>query len=139
MARKYDMSKRMDKAYANYQKRYRQKAKTLSNKGYSMADTMLTKREYEMVRKAYVESGVTININQTMVSDQAYEYNQKTARRFKRVAQKYDLDWKDLSITELRKGGVNVSEINELLKEEYPDWTGYQRAEYISHEVFGSD
>ena len=133
------MSTRMDKAYANYQKRYKEKSKTLAKKGYSMADTMLTKREYNMVRKAYVDSGRTININQTIVSDQAYEYNQQTARRFKRVAQKYDLDWKDLSITELRKGGVNVSEINNLLKEEYPDWTSYQRAEYISQEVFGSD
>lgn len=139
MARKYDMSKRLDKAYANYQKRYRQKEKTLSNKGYNMVSRMLTKREYMYNRQAYIDEGVTININQTMVSDQAYEYNQKTARRFKRVAQKYDLDWKDLSITELRKGGVNVSEINDILKEEYPDWTGYQRAEYISHEVFGSD
>ena len=139
MARKYNMSKRLDKAYANYQKRYRQKEKTLSNKGYSMVSRMLTKREYMYNRQAYIDEGVTININQTMVSDQAYEYNQKTARRFKRVAQKYDLDWKDLSITELRKGGVNVSEINDILKEEYPDWTGYQRAEYISHEVFGSD
>ena len=139
MARKYDMSKRLDKAYANYQKRYRDKSKTLAKKGYGMVSRMLTKREYMYNRQAYIDEGVTININQTIVSDQAYEYNQKTARRFKRVAQKYDLDWKDLSITELRKGGVNVSEINELLKEEYPDWTGYQRAEYISHEVFGSD
>ena len=132
-------SKRLDNAYANYKKRYREAKKMLKKKGYEMADTMLTKREYKMVRQAYIDEGQTININQTIVADQKYEYSQKTARRFKATAEKYNLDWKDKSITELRKGGVDVSEINDLLKEEYPDWTGKQRQEYISYEVFGSE
>lgn len=132
-------SKRIDNAYANYKKRYREAKKMLKKKGYDMADTMLTKREYKMVRQAYIDEGQTININQTIVADQKYEYSQKTARRFKATAEKYNLDWKNKSITELRKGGVDVSEINDLLKEEYPDWTGKQRQEYISYEVFGSE
>lgn len=139
MARKYVMSKRLDNAYANYKKRYRAAKKKLKKKGYQMADKMLTKKEYLANREAYIEEGITVNINQTMVSDQSYEYSQKTARRFKATAEKFDLDWKDKSITELRKGGVDVSEINELLKDEYPDWTGYQRQQYISYEVFGSE
>ena len=132
-------SKRLDNAYANYKKRYKAKMKSLKRRGYEMADTILNKREYLMVRKAYQEEGVTQNINQTIVSDQAYEYSQKTARRFKATAEKYGLEWKNKSITELRKGEIDVSTINEILKEEYPDWTGYQRQQYISYEVFGSE
>lgn len=137
--RKYKMDKRLEKAYENYKKRYDAKKKSLKKRGYEMADKKLNKREYEMVRKAYQDEGVKENINQTIVADQAYEYSQKTARRFKATAEKFDLSWKDMSITELRKGGIDVSEINDILKDEYPDWTGTQRQEYISYEVFGSD
>lgn len=132
-------SKRLDNAYANYKKRYKAKKKMLKKKGYEMADDMLTKREYKMVREAYQDEGVKININQTIVSDQTYEYSQKTARRFKATAEKYNLEWKGKTITELRKGEIDVSAINDILKEEYPDWTGSQRADYISYEVFGSE
>lgn len=133
-------SKRLDNAYANYKKRYKAKKKMLNKKGYQMADTMLNKREYLMVREAYIDKGVKININQTIVSEQTYEYSQKTAKQFKEVAINYDLSWKDLSITELRKGiGVDVSDLNEMLKQIYPNWTGTDRQKYISYEVFGSD
>lgn len=139
MAKRVNKSKRLDNAYANYKKRYRAAKKQLKKKGYDMASDMMTKREYLRIRDIYQREVTTININQTIVSDQKYEYSQKTARRFKATAEKFDLDWKDKSITELRKGGVDVSEINEILKEEFPDWTGYQRQEYISYEVFGSE
>lgn len=134
-------SKRLDNAYANYKKRYKAKQKMLAKKGYQMADTMLNKKEYLMVRDAYVNDvGIKKNINQTIVSAQTYEYSQKTARQFKKVAKEYDLSWKDLSITELRKGvGVDVSDLNEMLKQIYPNWTGTDRQKYISYEVFGSD
>ena len=132
-------SKRIDNAYANYKKRYRAAKKQLKRKGYSMADTMLNKREYKMVRKAYQEEGVKTNINQTIVSDQKYEYSQKTARQFKQTAEKFGLTWKNKTITQLRKGGIDVSEINNLLKDQHPEWTGKERQEYISYEVFGSD
>ena len=132
-------SKRLDNAYANYKKRYKAAEKMLKKKGYEMADTMLNKREYKMVRQAYIDEGKKTNINQNIVAEQKYEYSQKTARRFKATAEKYNLEWKGKTITELRKGGIDVSEINEILKEEYPDWTGTQRQEYISYEVFGSE
>ena len=104
-----------------------------------MASEIMTKREYLRIRDIYQREVTTTNINQTIVADQAYEYSQKTARQFKKVAEKYDLDWKDKSITQLRKGEIDVSAINEMLKEEYPEWTGTQRQEYISYEVFGSE
>lgn len=132
--------RRFDKAYANYVKRYKAKAKMLKRKGYEMASDMMTKREYKRIRDIYTrESGLTININQTIVSDQAYEYSQKTARQFKATAEKYKLSWKNMSITELRKAGIDVSELNEVLKMEHPDWTGNDRQQYISYEVFGSE
>lgn len=137
--RKQKKNKRLDNAYANYKKRYKAKAKLLKRHGYEMADKMLTKREYKMVRQGYVDEGRKVNINQTIVSDQAYEYSQETARRFKKTAEKFDLTWKNKSVMELRKAEIDVSEINNQLKELYPDWTGSQRADYISNEVFGSD
>lgn len=139
MARKYVLNKRLDKAYENYLKRYKAKQKMLRKKGFEMADTKLNKREYQMVRDAYIREGRKNNINQTIVSDQAYEYSQKTAKQFKKVAMEYDLEWKNKSITQLRKGEIDVSGINNLLKELYPDWSGKQRQEYISYEVFGSE
>lgn len=117
MNRKYSMTKRLEKAYKNYEKRYEAKQASLSRRGYQMADKKLTRKEYDMVRKAYVESGVEQNINQTIVSDQAYEYSQKTARQMKSTAKKFNLEWKDKTITELRKGEIDVSGINNSLKE----------------------
>lgn len=137
--RKYTLKARLDKAYENYKKRYRKKKKMLKKKGYEMASEIMTKREYLRIRDIYQREVTTININQTIVADQAYEYSQKTARQFKRVAEEYDLSWKGKTITQLRKGEIDVSAINELLKEKYPDWTGTQRQEYISYEVFGSE
>lgn len=137
--RKYTLRARLDKAYENYKKRYKAKKKMLKKKGYDMASDMMTKREYIRIRDIYQREVTTININQTIVADQAYEYSQKTARQFKRVAEEYNLEWKGKSITQLRKGEIDVSSINELLKEKYPDWTGTQRQEYISYEVFGSE
>ena len=137
--RKYEMKVRMDKAYENYKSRYRAKKKELKKKGYLMADTMLTKREYKMVRDAKVREGVTTNINQTIVSEQTYEYSQETARRFKKTAKEFNLEWKGKSIMEIRKGAVDVSAINDYLKELHPMWTGKERQLWISYEVFGSE
>ena len=139
MARKYVMKKRLDKAYENYEKRYDAMEESLAKRGYKMLDEKLTRREYEMVRATQIDNGVTTNINRTIVSNQAYEYSQETARRFKATAKKYNLDWKDKSITDLRQGAIDVSDINAKLKEEHPDWTGKDRQKYISQEVFGSD
>ena len=137
--RKYTLKQRLNDAYKNYKKRYRAKEKMLKRKGFEMASDMMTKREYMRIRDIYTREVTKTNINQTIVSDQAYEYSQKTARQFKKVAEEYDLSWKEMTITELRKGGIDVSEINNKLKEMNPEMTGKQRQEYISYEVFGSE
>lgn len=129
----------MHNAYINYKRRYRAKAKSMKRRGLEMADRMLNKAEYEMVRAEAVEEGLTININQTIVSNQQYEYSQKIARQFKKVAKEFDLKWKDVTITQIRTGEIDVSGINNTLKEQFPEMTGKQRTKWISHEVFGSE
>ena len=139
--RKYTMSKRMDAAYKNYKERYRAKAKAMKRRGLKMESPMMNKREYKMVRKAYVEQeGVKTNINQTIVSDQQYKYSDKTARHLKKFAKEHDLDTKKLSIAEIRQGKglpAELSKLNEELKEQ--GLSGRERRDYISYEVFGSE
>ena len=135
----YLSKKQMHNAYINYKRRYRAKEKSMKRRGLEMADRMLNKAEYQMVRAELVSEGVTININQTIVSNQQYEYSQSIARQFKKVAEEFDLKWKDVTITQIRTGEIDVSGINNALKEQFPEMTGKQRAKWISHEVFGSE
>lgn len=135
----YLSKKQMHNAYINYKRRYRAKEKSMKRRGLEMADRMLNRAEYEMVRAEAVADGITININQTIVSNQQYEYSQDIARQFKRVSEEYDLEWKNLTITQIRTGEIDVSGLNDMLKEQFPQMTGKQRAKWISHEVFGSE
>lgn len=130
--------KQRQRSYDNYVKRYKEKQKQLRKKGFEMVDKKLTKKEYERAKKLMQDSGIKTNINQTLVSEQAYEYSRATARRFRKVAKEYELDWEDQSELEIMKGGIDVSAVNDWLKETHPDMTGYDRRNYISHEVFGS-
>ena len=149
MSRKYKMDKRLAKAYENYVKRYEAKEASLKRRGYFMADKKLTEREYQMVRAAYTSEGVQKNINQTIVADQAYEYSQKTARQMKATAKKWNLEWKGKTITELRKGEIDVSGINNSLKEmsdeereklfdELPEDVKHTNQGYISWVIYAS-
>lgn len=150
--RKYTMKARLDKAYKNYVKRYKAKEAMLNKKGYQMASKMMKKRMYIAARIDKVESGITTNINQNLVAEQAYQYSQKTAQRLKKTAEKFDLVWKDKTVTEIRKGKVDLSKLNNILKdmeanepEKYqqlmdtlPDEVKQTRQGYISYYVFGS-
>lgn len=129
----------MHNAYINYKRRYRAKEKSMKRRGLEMADRMLNRSDYELARAMAVADGITININQTIVSEQQYKYSQDVARRFKRVSEKYGLEWKDKTITQIRTGDIDVSTMNDMLKEQFPEMTGKQRAKWIGHEVFGSE
>ena len=135
----YLSKKQMHNAYINYKRRYRAKEKSMKRRGLEMADRILNRAEYEMVRAEAVADGLTININQTIVSNQQYEYSQDIARQFKRVSQEYNLEWKDKTITQIRMGEIDVSGLNDMLKEKFPQMTGKQRQQWISYEVFGSE
>ena len=135
----YLSKKQMHNAYINYKRRYRAKAESMKKRGLKMNDDIMTRAEYEKVRADFVSRGITININQTIVSNQQYEYSQDIARQFKRVSEEFNLEWKDKTITQIRMGAVDVSGLNEMLKEQFPQMTGKQRQEWISYEVFGSE
>ena len=139
MAKRTLSKKQMHNAYINYKRRYRAKEKSMKRRGLEMADRMLNRADYELARAMIVADGVEININQTIVSEQQYEYSQDVARRFKRVSEEYNLEWKDKTITQIRTGDIDVSAMNDMLKEQFPEMTGKQRAKWIGHEVFGSE
>ena len=131
--------KRFEKSYARYKELFKKAKRQIHRRGYKMADErMLTRRDFKMAREIIKDNGLKSNLTEKIVSEQKYEYSQKIARQFKKVAEEFDLEWKDVKITELRKAKIDVSKINDKLKEMYPKWTGYDRADYISHEVFGS-
>ena len=135
----YLSKKQMHNAYINYKRRYRAKEKSMKRRGLEMADKILNRAEYEMVRAEAVSEGITININQTIVINQQYEYSQDIARQFKRVSEEFDLEWKNYTITQIRTGAIDVSGLNDMLKERFPEMTGKQRQQWISYEVFGSE
>lgn len=141
-------AKRLRKAYKNYVKRYKQKEAVMERHGTDMASGMMTYREYKMTRKAYVESGVDININQTIVSDQQYEFSLRQARSLKEAAKEMDLSFKEESLIQIRGGGAvrneDLTEINNRMKElaeKYPNIyedfaTGRGRAAWIKENIF---
>ena len=149
MSRKYSMDLRLKKAYQNYINRYKAKEALLKKHDLKMQDVMLTEYEYQAIRKSYVDSGVTTNINQTIVSEQAYKYSQAAAKQMKATAKKFNLRWKGESILSLRAATIDVSGINDWLN----DLTDEEREEifaelpadvkktnqgYISWTVYGS-
>ena len=149
MSRRYNMDKRLRKAYENYVKRYEAKEASIKRRGYIMADKKLTEKEYQMVRAAYQAEGVEKNINQTIFADQDYEYSQKAARQMKETAKKWNLEWKGKTITQLRKGEIDVSGINNRLKEmsdeereklfdELPAGVKHTNQGYISWVIYAS-
>lgn len=166
--RQYKLNIRLEKAYENYKQRYQTAKTKLTAKGFEMADTMLTRNEYEMVRTALVKSGVKTNINQTLVSQQTYEYSQKTAKHLKKFAKEHakDLDIEGLkiesedisglSILDIRKGkglSTYLADVNEKLKElkendpdkyeelfkDLPESVRHTNQGFISYQVFGSN
>lgn len=144
--RTYTLGKRLDKAYDNYVKRYNKKREEMNKKGFEMADRQLNFSEYKAVREALTRDGIKININQTLVSEQAYVYSLKTARNLRKFAkenteklegllsdeQKEVLKLKEnsienVSIDKLRQGEglttylASVNEALNELKENDPD------------------
>lgn len=156
MSRKYVLNKRLDKAYDNYVKLYTEKKRQLNLRGARMADpSMLTKEEYISNREAQINAGRTTNINKTIVSEQAYVYTEKVARKLKKAAKEYDIEfWKDKTLLEIRSSSVDLSTINarlhkiqdenpeafEKLMDRLPESIKKRTiSKWISYEVFGSE
>ena len=135
-------------SYKNYVKRYKEKQAIMKRRGLTMASDMMTYREYKANRALYVDSGVTQNINQTMVADQQYEFSIGQARSLKEKAKELDLSFAKDTLASIRRGSnvrnEDLIEINNRLKElasKFPDTysqflTGTGRAEWIKENIF---
>ena len=144
--REYLSPKQMRAAYRNYMNRYEAQEAKMLRRGERMNDEMMTFGSYKATRRAYVEDLQSrgkrvININQSIVSDQQYEFSRLQARGIKDIAETYNIEnLKDQSILKLRSGQAirneDLSLINNALKEAHPDWTGAQRARFITDNVF---
>lgn len=138
----------MQNAYKNYVKRYNEKAAVMKRHGTTMASDKMTFREYKMTRRAYVESGIVININQTIVSDQQYEFSLSAGRALKKYAEDMELSFAGESLISIRRGSAirneSLSELNEAMKEladRYPKLygefaSGTGRAKWIKDNIF---
>lgn len=131
------MAKRSTTSYRDYVKKYRKMEERLNKKGLVPESQMMNKKLYQEVKREMKADGVTTNINRTIVQEQSYQYSYKTARRWRETAKKYDLDWESAKISELRSGAIDVSKLNEILKDE--GFTGKERAGIIGHDIFGSE
>lgn len=141
-SRNYTLNKRLDKAYENYKKMYKAQAKKLADKGITVSSKMLKKSDYKYARKVEVSEGTKNNINAKIVKDQLYMYSQKTAAAMKRELTKAykagdtDIDLSGWSLAKIRAEGIDLSEVNEMLKKLHPEWTGTQRRAQITHDYF---
>ena len=131
-------SKRINNAYKNYVKRYKAKQESMRRRGMEMESSIMNKNLYVKVREEMKENGVKENINQTIVSEQQYRYSYKTAKRFLETAEQEQLEWGDSLVREIRSGKIDVTGINDYLKE-HTDFTGKERAAWIGHNIFGSE
>lgn len=74
-----------------------------------------------------------------LAKEQAYKYSWKTAKRWKKTAREYDLEWDDeFSVRELANAAVDVSALNDALKAQGIS-NSYDRAKIIGEEFFGVD
>lgn len=131
------MAKRSTTSYRDYVKKYRAMEERLAKKGLKPESLMMDKKLYQAAKADIKANGISTNINRTIVQAQSYQYGYKVARGWRETAKKYNLEWQDISITQLRSGQIDLSGINEILKKEGMS-SGIDRAGYIAHNVFGS-
>ena len=143
--RQYNLDNRVSKAYQRYVREYKDiEAKQLA-KGYTMESPMIqSEARFKGVYKAYKRTDSKINVVNTLIKEQTYAYDYRTARTFAKTIRSQNrkgkmTEYKDITMNDIRAGRFDVSYLNDALKEENPGWTGTQRQEWISQFVFGSD
>ena len=132
---------RLMRSYQNYVDRFIEKEALMERHGTKMYDDRpMTFDEYCAARDALIESGQEININQTLVSRQQYEFTREQGRALREAGRELGLEIGDEKIINLRGGGVvrneDLSLINNKLKELYPNMTGIERAKWITDNIF---
>lgn len=133
------MKRKRTKGYANYLEQYAKQRNKLESKGNVMASEVLTEAEWKQQVEMRKLEGQK-NINREIVRAQSYQYSLQTARRFRKTIKEHNLtDYSKLSVEDIRTGKFDLTYLNETLKNEFPDFTGADRAAWISYEVFGSE
>ena len=169
MAKKWSKARResfrVGKRYAAYKKAYQKRETMLAKKGYTMYDQqMLSKTEYKEMyqatlndRKKEVKSGERRsvgNINEAIVSMQAYELSEKSAYAIfdflEQNKEKYGLEYDTTNINDM----IMKIRQGEWLREDVQIWDlitnyrsylfdkGYSKAQVraqIAITMFGSD
>jgi hypothetical protein len=140
--------KQMNNAYRNYLERYNRQKEKMIRKGTYMHDDILTYEEYKATRRAFIEEQKAknpdkkvININQSIVSAQQYEFSMEQAKGLREAGKDLGLDLSEESLMKLRGGrdirNEDLSLINNALKEKYPALSGIERSKWITEHVFG--
>ena len=139
-----DLSERRQlKSYQNYVDRYIAKEALMERHGTAMYDPRpMDFDEWAKMRDTLIEEGHEINLNQTIVSRQQYEFTREQGQALKKVGKDLGLNIGSENLINLRGGGTirneDLSLVNNKLKELYPNWTGVQRADWISENIYGS-
>ena len=130
------------KEYNRYLRNYRQKRKKLEDKGLTPYDSIeYSYQEYFTLKKSLQEDGYD-NIQRNLIQKQLYKYSYETVMAMRKAAREKNRDdILELSVEQFRTGEDFdldfLSDINEALKEEHPEWTGKGRAKWIRKEWFG--
>ena len=134
--------------YQAYVRLYKNVASEMDKKGYSMADKMYTKVEWETLHKAEtndrlkdIKNGkrkTTGNINRDLVNEQRWEFSSSQAKALKKGI----LKGEKLTLTEIRGGKSSIT--REAIEERFTELklseglTQKEASKIIAQEFFGS-
>lgn len=134
--------------YQAYVRLYKNVASEMAKKGYSMADKMYTKVEWETLHKAEtndrlkdIKTGkrkTTGNINRDLVNEQRWEFSSSQAKALKKGILKSE----KLTLTEIRGGKSSIT--RETIEERFTELklseglTQKEASKIIAQEFFGS-
>ena len=129
------------KEYNRYKRNFRAKRAKLEEKGLTPYDSLeLSYQEYFAQKKMLRDEGET-NTQRRIIQDQLYKYSYKSTVALKKAMQERGMEEGNWSLARIRSGEdfdlSFLSDINEQLKKDHPNWTGKQRMEYIQREWFG--
>lgn len=140
-------NKRDRRGYIDYIRKYRKKKEMLERRGKKMVDErMLSPSEWKSSQLALKETGRKTSINIEIVNAQAYVIRRKTIIRYIEELEKRGVDPKIsmddiftiMTTPDMSASPLDLALINDILKIENPELSGYERRDYISHYIFGS-
>lgn len=142
MARQYNKSLRLLKAYNKYVDVLNKRVGIWSKKGYTPVDTTpLSFEDYVANREFLASRGIASgNITNMIVSQQLYEFNQAQASNLVNMLKSYgitSINGKRLTVEFIKAGGGKeaLSVLNDLLKMSGVE-SGYERSQIITENIY---